>query len=143
MLNAPLNNNESQPLEPGEQAAFSGAGGAMENSTGGYLVSTPPAGQDGFSGPGQRRPIPPKLYRIGELVTYSRVSRQTIHNYTVMGLLNPTRYTDGRHRLYDETVFERLDRIAEMRQGNKSIQDIRDFFSQQDRKKQAESGSPR
>lgn len=142
MLDAPLQ-NKSQSPRPGEQETFAGGGGESDQAASGFLVSPGPDAADGVRRGGQRRPIPPKLYRIGELVTYSGVSRQTIHNYTVMGLLNPTRYTDGRHRLYDETVFERLDRIAEMRLGNKSIQDIRDFFSRLDREKQAEAAAPR
>jgi len=76
-----------------------------------------------------RRPRPPKLYRIGEIVEYSRMSRQTIHNYTAMGLLEERRWTPGGHRLYDESVFERLDRIAELKAQNKSLQDIRAFFA--------------
>jgi len=34
-----------------------------------------------------RLQIPAKRYRIGELVRYSPFSRQTIHNYTIMGLI--------------------------------------------------------
>ncbi len=75
------------------------------------------------------RPRPPKLYRIGELVEYSGVSRQTIHNYTTMGLLQEQRWTEGGHRLYDESVFERLDLIAELKARNKSLQDIRNYFA--------------
>lgn len=75
---------------------------------------------------------PPKLYRIGEVVDYSGVSRQTIHNYTTMGLLHETRWTAGGHRLYDETVFERLDKIIEFKSENKSLQDIREYFKQLD-----------
>ncbi len=78
------------------------------------------------------RPIPPKLYRIGELVEYSGVSRQTIHNYTTMGLLTESRWTEGGHRLYDETVFERLDRIAGLRAQRKSLEFIRTYFTRLD-----------
>jgi DNA-binding transcriptional MerR regulator len=74
------------------------------------------------------RPIPPKLYRIGEVVEYSGMSRQTIHNYTTMGLLHESRWTTGGHRLYDESVFRRLDQIAELKAASKSIEDIRDLF---------------
>lgn len=81
------------------------------------------------SGLGKRRPIPPKLYRIGEVVAYSGVSRQTIHNYTAMGLLRESRWTPGGHRLYDESVFGRLDRIAELKAKNKSLHDIREAFA--------------
>lgn len=76
--------------------------------------------------------MPPKLYRIGEVVDYSGVSRQTIHNYTTMGLLRETRWTRGGHRLYDETVFGRLDTIAELKARRKSLQDIREYFARLD-----------
>ena len=52
--------------------------------------------------------IPTKLYRIGELVSYTPFSRQTIHNYTIMGLIREAKWTDGGHRLYDESVFGKL-----------------------------------
>ena len=79
-----------------------------------------------------RRPRPPKLYRIGEVVEYSGMSRQTIHNYTTMGLLPESRWTAGGHRLYDESTFERLDVIVELKVRNKSLQDIREFFDRRD-----------
>ena len=75
---------------------------------------------------------PPKLYKIGEVIQYSGVSRQTIHNYTVMGLLREHRWTDGGHRLYDESVFARLDLIAELKQQNRSMRDIRGHFERMD-----------
>lgn len=59
--------------------------------------------------------IPAKLYRIGELVRHTPFSRQTIHNYTTMGLIREIQWTDGGHRLYDESVFERLSKIVELR----------------------------
>ncbi len=86
------------------------------------------------------RPRPPKLYRIGEVVEYSGMSRQTVHNYTTMGLLPETRWTSGGHRLYDESDFERLDLIAELKTQNKSMQDIRKFFATYDASRQ--NGSP-
>lgn len=49
---------------------------------------------------------PIKLYRIGEVVKHTPFSRQTIHNYTIMGLIQESEWTDGGHRLYDETVFK-------------------------------------
>ena len=71
---------------------------------------------------------PPKLYRVGEVVEYSGVSRQTIHNYTTMGLIRTTGWTRGGHRLYDEGVFPRLDMIAEFKRGQKSMDFIRTYF---------------
>ena len=80
----------------------------------------------------RRRPIPPKLYRIGELVEYSDVSRQTVHNYTTMGLLRESRWTRGGHRLYDESVFARLDHITRLKQSLKTMQEIRHYFARAD-----------
>jgi len=79
-----------------------------------------------------RRRIPPKLYRIGEVVSYSGMSRQTVHNYTTMGLLHESRWTEGGHRLYDESVFERLDEIAELKKRKMSLQEIREHFARID-----------
>jgi DNA-binding transcriptional MerR regulator len=64
----------------------------------------------------QRFAVPAKLYRIGELVRYTPFSRQTIHNYTIMGLIQESEWTQGGHRLYDESVFARLSRILELRE---------------------------
>jgi hypothetical protein len=68
--------------------------------------------------------IPPKLYRIGDLVDFAGVSRQTIHNYAAMGLIHEAKWTQGGHRLFDETVFSRLTKIAELKSQQLSIQEI-------------------
>lgn len=76
--------------------------------------------------------IPAKLYRIGELVTYTPFSRQTIHNYTIMGLIQEARWTDGGHRLYDESVFERLSKIIRLRK-TKTLAEIREILAVENR----------
>lgn len=75
--------------------------------------------------------IPVKLYRIGELVHYSPFSRQTIHNYTIMGLIREAQWTEGGHRLYDESVFERLSKIIELKK-TKTLWEIRQILSSQE-----------
>ena len=85
------------------------------------------------TGPGTRRPIPPKLYRMSEIVDYTGVSRQTIHNYTTMGLITERRRTPGGHRLYDESVFETLDLIEEMKRQNRSLKEVRTHLAKLDR----------
>jgi len=79
---------------------------------------------------------PPKLYRIGELVRYSPLSRQTIHNYTIMGLIHEEQWTEGGHRLYGESVFEELARIIELRK-TKSLYQIRQILSEQTEKRRS------
>lgn len=68
--------------------------------------------------------IPTKLYRIGEIVRNTPFTRQTIHNYTVMGLIRESGWTEGGHRLYDESVFGQLSEILELRK-TKTLNEIR------------------
>lgn len=74
--------------------------------------------------------IPAKLYRIGELVRYTPFSRQTIHNYTIMGLISEAEWTEGGHRLYDESVFDRLSEIIQLRK-TKTLSEIRQILSRE------------
>ena len=71
--------------------------------------------------------IPKKLFKIGEVMRYSNLSRQTIHNYTMLGLITEEERTDSGHRLYSEGVFERLDRIKKLRV-TRSLKEIRKIF---------------
>jgi len=77
--------------------------------------------------------IPAKLYRIGEIVDYTPFSRQTIHNYTIMGLIREVKWTEGGHRLYDESVFDRLSEIIRLRK-TKTLSEIRETLSIKDRR---------
>ncbi len=110
--------------------SFKGSFEASRSNSGGgeFFEGTPRQ----ISSQKRRRPIPPKLYRIGEVVDYSGVSRQTIHNYTTMGLLHESKWTAGGHRLYDENVFGRLDKISELKNKNTPLKDIREFFERLD-----------
>jgi len=74
--------------------------------------------------------VPPKRYRVGEIVQYTGLSRQTIHNYTAMGLIDEVDRTPGGHRLYDEQVFGRLKKIAALKV-SKSMDEIQRLFGEQ------------
>ncbi len=78
----------------------------------------------------QKLQIPAKLYRIGELVRYTPFSRQTLHNYTIMGLIREAQWTEGGHRLYDEAVFEKLSRISELKK-TKTLFEIRRILEEE------------
>jgi len=73
---------------------------------------------------------PVKKYRIGEVVQFSGLSRQTVHNYTIMGLISEIERTEGGHRLYPESVFERLARIEELKKTN-TLREIRAVLEQE------------
>lgn len=83
--------------------------------------------------------VPAKLYRIGELVDYTPFSRQTIHNYTIMGLIQEAKWTEGGHRLYDESVFERLSQIMQLRK-TKTLSEIREILCKK-KSRDARSGN--
>lgn len=74
--------------------------------------------------------VPAKLFRIGEIVQHTPFTRQTIHNYTTMGLIQESDWTQGGHRLYDESVFERLWRIQELRK-TKTLSEIREMLNRE------------
>ncbi|MBN1766782.1 MAG: MerR family DNA-binding transcriptional regulator [Sedimentisphaerales bacterium] len=67
---------------------------------------------------------PVKQFRIGEVVRFSGLSRQTVHNYTIMGLISEDERTEGGHRLYPESVFDTLARIDELK-STKTLREIR------------------
>ncbi len=86
--------------------------------------------------------VPAKRYRIGEIVRHSPFSRQTIHNYTIMGLIREAEWTEGGHRLYDESVFPQLSRIVELRK-TKSLTEIRRILMEEENAARSpESGPP-
>ncbi len=75
--------------------------------------------------------LPPKRYKVGELVAFTGLSRQTIHNYTRWGLIGETAWTEGGHRLYDESVFERLAKIVRLR-GEHGVEQMREILDRED-----------
>lgn len=73
---------------------------------------------------------PQKLYRIGEVMRYSGLSRQTIHNYTLLGLIREVERTEGGHRLYAEDVFDRLRAVQQLK-SSKTLKEIRRILDEQ------------
>jgi DNA-binding transcriptional MerR regulator len=47
-----------------------------------------------------------------------------------MGLIREAQWTEGGHRLYDETVFERLSKIIELRK-TKTLWEIRQILNKE------------
>ena len=75
--------------------------------------------------------VPKKLFKIGEVMRYSGLSRQTIHNYTMLGLITEEERTESGHRLYGEEVFERLAEIEKLK-SKKTLKEIRQLFLDRD-----------
>ncbi len=71
---------------------------------------------------------PEKFYKIGEVMEATRLSRQTIHNYTVAGLIDEAKRTPSGHRLYGEDVFDRLEKIKVLQEKNYTLMQIKKLF---------------
>ena len=70
---------------------------------------------------------PRKLFKIGEVMKYSGLSRQTLHNYTCMGLITETERTESNHRLYGEDVFDRIGTIESLKEDN-TLLEVKDLL---------------
>ncbi len=91
---------------------------------------------------------PRKLFKIGEVMRYTKelglgrdkegrpkgLSRQTIHNYTMMGLIAEAERTESGHRLYPESVFERLQKI-EMLARHRPLREVAEMMKREDAEK--------
>ena len=62
---------------------------------------------------------------------YSGLSRQTLHNYTMLGLITPVTRTESGHRLYGADVFDRLKKI-EMLKRHRTLSEVKELLQQQD-----------
>jgi len=69
-----------------------------------------------------------KLYKTGEVLKRSGVTRQTLYTYTTMGLIEEARRTPAGQKLFDEGVFQRLKLIHDLNESGYSLRDIRDIF---------------
>lgn len=72
-----------------------------------------------------------KLYKMGEVMQYSGLSRQTVHNYTLAGLISEAKRTPTGHRLYDESVFQRLEKIKVLQSKNYTLMQIKKILQQE------------
>ncbi|MBI3722512.1 MerR family transcriptional regulator [bacterium] len=64
---------------------------------------------------------PRKLWKIGELVRHTGLSRQTIHNYVVLGLIYEEDRTESGHRLFSEAVWKQLAEVERLKAGGKTL----------------------
>ena len=83
-----------------------------------------------------------KLYRIGDVMRYTGLSRQMIHNYTMLRLIHEEDRTDAGHRLYGEDVFERLARIQELKNTN-TLREIQEMFLGEEMNQRDQQQNPR
>ena len=70
-----------------------------------------------------------KLFKIGEVMEHSALTRQVIHNYTQLELINEAKRTPSGHRLYGEDVFNRIERIKNLKSKGKTLMEIKKILN--------------
>jgi DNA-binding transcriptional MerR regulator len=66
--------------------------------------------------------------RVGAVAKRTGLSVRALHHYEEAGLLQPSRSTDSRYRLYDQGDLLRLLQIKSLRQLGFSLQEIAELF---------------
>ncbi len=74
-----------------------------------------------------------KLFKMGEVMQYTGLSRQTLHNYTLAGLIQEARRTPSGHRLYDESVFDRLEQIKTLQAKRYTLFQIKKILEEKEK----------
>ena len=70
-----------------------------------------------------------KFFKIGEVMEYSGLSRQVIHNYTQLGLINEVKRTVSGHRLYSEETIKQLKEIKRLQNKGKTLLEIKEILN--------------
>ena len=70
-----------------------------------------------------------KLYKTGEILKRSGISREVFYRYLNIGLIKEAAQTKGGHNLFDESVFARLTLIQQLnRADGYPLRDIKEIF---------------
>jgi DNA-binding transcriptional MerR regulator len=76
--------------------------------------------------------FPPVAWKVGELAGRTGVSVRTLRYYDEIGLLSPSRRSDGGHRLYTAEDVVRLQQIRSLTQLGFSLREVRGFLDRRD-----------
>ncbi len=68
---------------------------------------------------------PKKLYRSGEITHFTGISRQILHIYNQIGLIKEAKTTSSGQKLYDESIFDILQKIKTYRAQKMSLAQIK------------------
>ncbi|HEY3323811.1 MAG TPA: MerR family transcriptional regulator [Planctomycetota bacterium] len=69
-----------------------------------------------------------KLLKVGELARLTGLTRQSLHQYVLLGLLTPIETTKGGQRLFDRGAIRRVKLIQDCCANGYSLGEMRDTF---------------
>lgn len=73
-----------------------------------------------------------RMYRVGDVAEKTGVSIRTLHHYDQIGLLQPSAFSEGGHRLYAEADLLRLQQILTLRYLGFSLKRIGELLERPD-----------
>lgn len=68
--------------------------------------------------------LPKRLWKVGDLIRATGLTRQTLHTYTLLGLITEDERTPAGHRLFGDAVFARLRRIDALKRKGLRLSEI-------------------
>ena len=74
-----------------------------------------------------------KLYKTGDVLKQSGISREVFYRYLTMGLIRPARTSAGGHNLFDEKVLTHLELIRSLNATGWTLRDIKDVYFKDER----------
>ena len=72
------------------------------------------------------RRLPEKLYRIGEVMEHTGLTRQTLHFYATIGLISEKKRTPAGYRLFASSIFAQIERIKALKARGLTLRQIRE-----------------
>jgi DNA-binding transcriptional MerR regulator len=76
--------------------------------------------------------MPAEAMKVGALAKRTGLSVRTLHYYDEIGLLSPSAYSEGGHRIYAAADIARLQQIRSLRQLGFSLEQTRECLSRPD-----------
>ncbi len=70
----------------------------------------------------------PKLLKAGDLARQNGITRQMLHQYVTMGLLEPVETTQGGQRLFNAESVTRVKLIRQLCACGYTLRDVREIF---------------
>jgi len=84
---------------------------------------------DTMAAPIHEAPLTAKrLYKAGELSRRTGLTRQALHQYVLMGLLEPDDVTKGGQRLFSDRAESIVKLIRSMCENGYTLKDVKDIF---------------
>ncbi len=76
----------------------------------------------------RRKDVKDGLHTAGELARRAGLTRQTVHHYTVLGLIAPVERTGGGFRLYDESALRRIRIVQGLLSTGYTLRDLSETY---------------